>query len=138
MGSGGSIPRTEYQRERAKPLDCSDFGDDVDLLQIREELQRIRQLLHKYADETTADIHLNDIVGNSKEQRHQCISHILHFRKMLRQPSLQQSRRVKDQRRRLSLQGQNLARMALMAGVKIGSEDSDSGSDDGLEDMPRK
>jgi len=138
MGAGGSIPRTEYQRERMKDLSGSDLID-LSNEEVRDELQRIRNLLHKYADEKTVDntnTQLTDIIGTVGEQRSLCTSHILHFRKMLRQPSLIHSRKIKDKRRRLSLQGQQLAKMALN-GISA-TPDSDTDSDDGLEDMPRK
>ena len=154
MGAGGSIPRTEYQIERAKDLDGHDLTD-LTTAEIKSELTRIRQLLHKYADTETVgktDISLTDIdeqVENDKfmnnnstfDTDHQtkalCRRHILHFRKMLRQPSLLASRKVKEQRRRLSLQGQNLARLALN-GIVVADFSSDSEDDDVLEEMPRK
>ena len=138
MGAGGSIPRTEYQIELAK----SEFGDDlVSVNDVREELIRIRHLLHRYADEKTiesADLTLGDVdreCENDAQLRRTCMRHILHFRKMLRQPSLLQSRERKEQRRRLSLQGLNLAKLAL-SGVAVVDDVESDDDDDGLEEMP--
>ena len=129
---------TTYQIELAK----SEFGDDlVSVNDVREELIRIRHLLHRYADEKTiesADLTLGDVdreCENDAQLRRTCMRHILHFRKMLRQPSLLQSRERKEQRRRLSLQGLNLAKLAL-SGVAVVDDVESDDDDDGLEEMP--
>ena len=51
--------------------------------------------------------------------------------------TLHNARRNKELRRRLSVQGQHLARMALQ-GITPEVVGSDTDSEDGLEDMPRK
>jgi hypothetical protein len=148
MGAGGSIPRTEYQIERSRDIDGGDL-EVMEIDEIRSEVIRIRGLLHKYADQDAA-LDLSDIdnevndrlfkdceLDKNKITKELCVNNILHFRKMLRKPSLLALREVKEKRRRLSLQGQRLAKMALQ-GISTTTNSDDSDSDDGLEDMPRK
>tara|TARA_B110000211_G_C13726944_1_gene398555 strand:+ start:142 stop:567 length:426 start_codon:yes stop_codon:yes gene_type:complete len=141
MGAGGSIQTsTQYQIERSKPIDGSDLTDYTSE-EIRDELIRIRILLHKYVEKDASDLDLNDVQAevndNGSTMKEACVVHILHFRQMLRKQTLHNARRNKELRRRLSVQGQHLARMALQ-GITPEVVGSDTDSEDGLEDMPRK
>ena len=135
MGAGGSIPRSLYQTELARPPDASDFSS-AELRDLRAEVVRIRELLLQYSDEAPAeaaaasvDLTLSDICpegGLEDDHAAACLGAIVHFRKMLRQPT---QAKLRDRRRRMSAQGRLLAKAALSA-IDIVDDSDDDGDDD--------
>lgn len=142
MGAGGSIPRSLYETECARPADAHDFSGAA-LPELREEVVRIRKLLLKYGDEAptdaavaSVDLTLSDIcLDGESEEAHvaACLGAIVHFRKMLRQPTLAVRR---EHRRRLSAQGRMLASFALSSIDVVDDSGDDGSGDDELPPMP--
>ena len=133
MGAGGSIPASEYQRERRLPVDVRDF-DGRPVADLTAEVVRVRGLLHKYKEGYDADLSCRDLLADGAgetEHRRALVGEIAWFRKLLRSVTAAQARSGRDQRRRMSAQGKMLARFAL-ASADI-EDDSGSDSDDGLD-----
>ena len=141
MGAGGSIPRSLNQTEAARPLDASDFSG-ASLDDLRSEVVRVRNLLLQYGDEApteaaaaSVDLSLRDIChqgSSAEEHAAACLGAIVHFRKMLRQPT---QAKLRDHRRRMSAQGKMLAKFALSA-IDVVDDSDDEGEGDDLPPMP--
>lgn len=124
----------------------SDF-EGASVSELRGEVIRIRNLLLQYKDQATSavdasvDLTLADICeegGTDEEHSEACVNEIIHFRKMLRNQTLQAQRQHREVRRRMSAQGKMLAKFALSSIDIVDDSDDSDGDDDELPALPDK